>query len=921
MKKTFGKRILSGITSALISVSCVLPSVSVFNGGAAINLVTSVGGNAEKEDVTLLVGANNQLRGDSVEKTIKNADATYALGIASQFCVFLQNDFRPSESDAEGRVAVGGNIISTVGWDAGYEIGKGDFESNIPLQELIGDTDYAEIIWNASQDTEFQKIKMSGGYGAYGDKEKTIVVQTPYGAEYMKANQASHTDSIFQTELINFDDEFEKLKKKSLILSRKTADGVVTVDGDTATFDAKALGSTKEMVVFNCTSEEWNAIKGCKYFNFVNIPSLPEPRECVEVNPDTKVVEHLNWDYSYIVINVAGEQITVATDDVKTTINGVSVSLGLDGKHNNNYGVTSLLYNFYQAQTLDLGKNFQGTIYAPNADVKDDVVSGRGHLSGALIAKSFVGETEFGYRPYDGPASLIGLSSNYTIDISKFAEDGITPLAGATIGLYEADDEGVLGELVDKFTTDETGKITASIDPGEHERDGENVTPLSTSIKYALKEIAAPEGYAVNNETVYYFTLEEIGIIEDDNNGLPDYTAQVKITLLDSDGKTPLKYAAYSPIDIDNNVYVVDDVAYRFKNVVDEDNFTVVNAESGAEVTDSNFVIDYINQTTDPLEPQYDNSYFVYYDGEIVNPVINLMSKLEAVNAFEFVNRKALTIKKTSPSGKPLSGAEFSLTKEEYTTSMGAASLVDSTEVKSWTTDGSLEAIALDDIESVVGSAGSMWQTNYKNIYRIKETDVPEGYALPGNDIVFIRAKAPVWGSMEPAVDAIYYKEVKSGTLDNLPVMFMMNSLYESMNINGWTKIVLDTSTQDDRNFTIVNYREGIELELRKIDSITKNVVKGATLELYAKDGTLIKTWENFDGSINLRDDSTLNNSTEGYVKGGFIEPGIYYIVETQVPVGYKDTLLNQKMYFSINSDGTVTVGEPKYLSTVDLKK
>ena len=156
------------------------------------------------------------------------------------------------------------------------------------------------------------------------------------------------------------------------------------------TFDANAADTKAETVYFNISAEEWEKICKCQKdeyinFEFINIPELPTPRTVVEVDHDTLEITKPEWKYAYIVVNVAGTAITVATNNVKTSINGVSISKDLNEKHNNEAGVTSLLYNFSKATSVKLGKNFQGTIFAPNAAVTD--YAGNGHLSGALVAK------------------------------------------------------------------------------------------------------------------------------------------------------------------------------------------------------------------------------------------------------------------------------------------------------------------------------------------------------------------------------------------------------------------------------------------------------------------------------------------------------------------------------------------------------
>ena len=59
----------------------------------AAKTVSNLTGTNATDDVTLLVGEGSSLRGETVEQTIQNANREYALGIASQFCVFLDGDF------------------------------------------------------------------------------------------------------------------------------------------------------------------------------------------------------------------------------------------------------------------------------------------------------------------------------------------------------------------------------------------------------------------------------------------------------------------------------------------------------------------------------------------------------------------------------------------------------------------------------------------------------------------------------------------------------------------------------------------------------------------------------------------------------------------------------------------------------------
>ena len=94
------------------------------------------------------------------------------------------------------------------------------------------------------------------------------------------------------------------------------------------------------------------------------------------------------------------------------------------------------------------------------------------HLSGALIAKSFEGFAEFGYRPFTGPISMLGVESNYSIDLYKYSTGTDKLLDGATFGFFPVDDEGNVSEKPSEEVVVDNGHINYPITPG----------------KYALKE-------------------------------------------------------------------------------------------------------------------------------------------------------------------------------------------------------------------------------------------------------------------------------------------------------------------------------------------------------------------------------------------------------------------------------------------------
>ena len=92
---------------------------------------------------------------NTADEVIEAAKRKYFLGIASDFCVFLQGDFNPSGADCEGRVAVGGNIVfdknddDSIDNDYNYQLGSGDYTTMTALintDNYLGVTSFAHAI-------------------------------------------------------------------------------------------------------------------------------------------------------------------------------------------------------------------------------------------------------------------------------------------------------------------------------------------------------------------------------------------------------------------------------------------------------------------------------------------------------------------------------------------------------------------------------------------------------------------------------------------------------------------------------------------------------------------------------------------------------------------------------------------------------
>ncbi|MDE7104454.1 MAG: choice-of-anchor A family protein, partial [Ruminococcus sp.] len=512
------KRSLSFVTAMFMSVMSIVTSIS---DSLAINSVSNVSETNDTDDVTLLVG-NSGDKGEDIASTIKNYEKAYALGIASQFCVFLEGDFNPTDSDTEGRAAVGGNFITET---KEYEAGNGDFESKVSLDSLIGNSGYAHAIVNGEKiegvlPSSWGKYKFPDDNESYVEKRLWIGSDTEIGTIGDNfTNWGSHTwngnyeDYVYRkSELFDVKYQFKELRKRSKKLSsQKTSETEVIInvneDSEVRQNDPKVsvngvahlkytgnINDDIEVIKFNLTNEEWQKIVKCNVISYENIP-----------------------ENAYIIINVAGEEIhftniTNGNYDDKfgakcTVINGKSISKDYGKIYANNHeGCSRILYNFYDATKVVFGGLFQGTVFAPNADVTDERTDGNttdtinGHLSGALIAKSFKGGTEFGYRPYTGPYSLLGSVAGYALAVLKVdGENNLLP--GATLVLV--DEEGNVVSDIETSNEDDYNFITipTSVDfSGETNYDEVDKKFIK---KYILKEEEAPAGYIIDNKTFY----------------------------------------------------------------------------------------------------------------------------------------------------------------------------------------------------------------------------------------------------------------------------------------------------------------------------------------------------------------------------------------------------------------------------------
>lgn len=436
----------------------------------------------------------------SLEKNLEIANSEYFLGFASDFCAFIEGDFKATEADAEGRVAVGGDIIFTKDWN--YQIGSGDYVTMKPLDEIDGYTEYDNVSgyasaivggkmvrvntlstgwgsnrtntedYNVNANPEHHRVNVNDQYsytvyykpeeGLYksfivgnvdesSHYDKASGTDIPYGencqhdypadcpsctakeGEGMSSNPHHYLSTVnekaqlYPYDKVNelFDKTFSTIRGRSLVLSKNqgtvttgTQRGEIIFDGSNVPRDASTVYFTVEdwldyrTIKFKNIPENANVVVNCGDPDKISIAGTYDERKA---NPDAD---------------------TNVSTSISTNNDDNWISKSRNGK-NNDPNSARILYNFYNASELEINGNFNGTILAPNADVKSFDGKCPGHLSGALIAKSFYGSLEFGYRPYRGGNDILGMTSGYEVPVEKFYSNTNEYLPGAVFTVNE----------------------------------------------------------------------------------------------------------------------------------------------------------------------------------------------------------------------------------------------------------------------------------------------------------------------------------------------------------------------------------------------------------------------------------------------------------------------------------------------------
>ncbi len=447
----------------------------------------------------------------TLAQVIQNADENFLLGIASRFCVFVEDYYQPSDSDAEGRVAVGGDFI--VDANFAYQIGKGPYLTTDSLESKMNNIGFAYLILGGAvtkgglgdeRNDSGNIYKLGNEIGVLEEAARRVVLNHTTGESVSTAGLIP-LDRVYLAELFDFAAEYAKFEDTSKRISGnhtagvsknvavelnkeipyqvipevKDSNGVLTgyevinksyTDPEYKTLTLTYTGTantSSDTIFFNLSEGD---IDGLDEIHFIGVGDAN-----VVINvPDGGTI-NFGDDGSTIVTKFGDSEISKKQDIVdKASFESMSLEEQTARRNeiahnehvsNNSEASERILYNFYNANEIILNRNLNGTLLAPNAHIDGGHIGhgtnlgvledGNGHLSGAMIAKSFHGALEIGFRPYAGNAS-IAVTRNVTVR-KNWANVEPQPIE---VTLYQSLGEkyNVTADTVETLLTE--GKIT-----------------------------------------------------------------------------------------------------------------------------------------------------------------------------------------------------------------------------------------------------------------------------------------------------------------------------------------------------------------------------------------------------------------------------------------------------------------------------
>jgi len=259
------------------------------------------------------------------------------LGVANAYNVFVEGSFTATGADTGGRIAVGG----TASFPGYYSVGDAILDTF-----TAPDNNTLDVNSNIS----------TGPAQVYYGNNTNSIAGNAYQAALGKSTAVMMGGGQLVTggaDPINFTAQFSFLSAYATQLSQLTANSTVSNNGyGTITL----TGTDPTLEVFDLPIADLGGSNAL----------------AINVNSSATVL-----------INVIGS--SLITSNSGFFLNGTQI-IG-----NSATGYEHVLFNFYQATSIQFGGTFQGTVLAPNAVTS----GGGGQMDGGLIARSYSGNIEF----------------------------------------------------------------------------------------------------------------------------------------------------------------------------------------------------------------------------------------------------------------------------------------------------------------------------------------------------------------------------------------------------------------------------------------------------------------------------------------------------------------------------------------------
>ncbi len=273
-----------------------------------------------------------------------NYDMLSNLGIASDFNVFTFGDYSESNTDTEGRMAIGGSATLS-----NYSIGA----------KLTSSTSRADLIVGGN-------INTTNGTNANGN---TVISSSGKVINYTLTNNNGVKNQPIMQNVINFAAAKTNLSNESNYLASLTPNG--TVSNNYGTLVLKGTDNKLNVFTFNGTNVDG---KGTAFQNLSGV-NIQVP------------------DSSTVLINITGDNFGFM--GAGTTLNGKDVT-------SNPTYAQKIVWNMNSATNLWNVNSIEGSVLSPNANWS---IKGYGHIDGNLVANSVVsngGNLQSNYYLFNG---------------------------------------------------------------------------------------------------------------------------------------------------------------------------------------------------------------------------------------------------------------------------------------------------------------------------------------------------------------------------------------------------------------------------------------------------------------------------------------------------------------------------------------